>query len=149
MDRRLERNDFPTAVEDGVVRALLPRSRDSERPVPDELLVLGEWETPLSASLRRFRWGQGGTLELELYALIRYVEMPHDPPDVVVRLTDIESGRRFELPVQQAADPGATRYALMRWHNYDQGAFTVVVDAAELVSLSLSGAPLFGSSRSS
>ena len=46
-DRRLERNDFPTVVEDGVVYALLPLFRDSEHPVPDEMFVLGEWETPL------------------------------------------------------------------------------------------------------
>ena len=135
-DRRLERNDFPTAVEDGVVYALLSLFRNSERPVPDEMFVLGDWETPLAASLRRFRWHEGTTLELEINALIRYVAMPDDPPRVAVTLTDTESGQRLELPVQQWADTGVTRFAAMRWHNYDQGALTVLVDAAELVSLS-------------
>ncbi len=135
-NRRLERNDFPTTVEDGVVYAVLPVFRDSERSVPDEMFVLGEWETPLSASLRRFRWHEGGTLELHLHALIRYVAMPTDPPDVVVTLTDTESGQRIELPVRRTADPAVTRFATMRWHNYDQGALTVVVDVDELVSTS-------------
>ena len=138
-DRRLERNDFPTVVEDGVVYALLPRFRDSEHPVPDEMFVLGEWQTPVYSSVRRFRWQEDGTLELELHALIKYVAMPHDPPAVTVRLTETESGRRVELPVKQAADPGVTRFASMRWHNYDQGSLTVVVDATELVSLSTPG----------
>ncbi len=135
-NRRLERNDFLTTVEDGVVYAVLPLFRDSERSVPDEMFVLGEWETPLSASLRRFRWHEGGTLELHLHALIRYVAMPTDPPDVVVTLSDTESGQRVELPVRQSADPAVTRVATMRWHNYDQGALTVTVDVDELVSRS-------------
>ena len=65
--------------------------------------------------------------------------MPHEPPAAVVRLTDTESGRQVELPVRQAADMGVTRFAGMRWHNYDQGELTVLVDAAELVSLSQPG----------
>ncbi len=140
-DRRLERNDFPTVVDDGVVFAQLPLFRDAEHPVPDELFVLGEWETPLSASLRRYRWHDGVTLELELHALIRYVAMPHDPPDVVVRLRDTSSGRSVELSARQAADSGVTRFADMRWHNYDQGALTLAVDATELVALSAAGDP--------
>ena len=103
----------------------------------------------MSASLRRFRWLEGGTLELELHALIRYVAMPHDPPDVAVTLTDTESGRRVELPVRQSADPGVTRFASMRWHNYDQGALTVVVDVDRAgVDLDARGARPAGSSRS-
>ena len=141
-DRRLERNDFPTVVEDGVVYARLPLFRDPERPVPDEIFVLGDWETPLSASLRRFRWHEGAALELEIHALIRYVAMPDHPPVVVVTLTDVESGRRVELPVRQSADFAVTRFAAMRWHNYDQGALTVAVDAAELASLAPPGPPV-------
>ena len=107
--------------------------RDSERPVPDEMFVLGEWETPLYSSVRRFRWHEGGTLELELHALIKYVAMPHDPPAVTVRLTETESGRRRRAAgANRRPTPASPASPAMRWHNYDQGSLTVVVDATEL-----------------
>jgi CDP-glycerol glycerophosphotransferase len=131
-DRRFLRNDFPTVVEDGVVYAQLPFFRGSGDPVPDELFVLGEWETPLAASLRNIRWQDDGILELDVYALIRYVPMEHEPPRLTVRLVDPVSGRSVTPTIRQSVDSGVTRFGAMRWQNADQGAVTLVLDAAEL-----------------
>lgn len=135
-DRRIDRNDFPTVVEHGVVLARVLLFGDADRPVPDDLFALSDWETPLVTSLRSLRWVEENVLELDLHAFIRYLPMEHQYPTAEARLVDPVSGRQIHLPVRQRRDPGATRFGAMRWHNYDCGAMSVLVDTAELVSSS-------------
>ena len=134
-ERRLERNDFPTVVDGGVVLARLPTLRDPRRPVPDELLVLGPVETSLSTSVQRVRWREDDQLELVLFAMIRYVSVPHGPASVTAWLRDPDTGERFELVGEQFRDPGATRFGRMRWQNYDGAGLSVLVDVRRLAEL--------------
>ncbi len=131
-DRRLEKDDFCTRVESGVVSAEMPLRHDPD--MPSDLFELSPTETPLSASLRRLRWRSDDVVELDVFAVIRHLTMT-EAPEVSVRLADPVSGRRLDLAVQQRQDLEVNRFAALRWQDVSAGAFTVEVDAVKLVEI--------------
>lgn len=133
--RRLENGQFPTALGDGTVRALLPvvTGSTAEGPapdVPDWCVELDECATPLVASLRGARWVDGA-VQLDLFAFLRRVSFEEDPLTEVALVA--ADGRRVPLRVEQLREPAATRFGGSRFHDHDRGAVRATVEAPHLL----------------
>ncbi len=144
-DRRTELEEFvarrwfefdntPTDVRDGVVYAALPFYGDRSVGIPDSCFVMSEAETPLNVSLRAVRWCGSDTIELDVYAIVRFVAFDDEAPELEVAIVDQATQARTPLKVRGGVDPLVTRASGHRYQNYDRGAFTVTVDAAALAA---------------
>ena len=135
--RWFEQHGFPTEARDGVVYACLPPDQDDgqdgEVGVPDWLHQLTAAETGLVASLRRVRWLDDETLELEVFAFVSLVDLCEAAPRFSVWLVDSESGRRVGLRTEPGNDAEATRFGGHRYQNYDRGVFTATVHVGDLL----------------
>ncbi|HET8717124.1 MAG TPA: CDP-glycerol glycerophosphotransferase family protein [Nocardioidaceae bacterium] len=130
LDGRLHGPEVPTRVRDG--RVFADRERLGLPEPPDELLVpdpdlqLTATESPLVASLRRIRWTDDDTLELDVFAYARHVTSTGST--LAATLVD-DRGQRVPLGVRSAIDPAVDRFARERHTDHAHGAFTLQVQA--------------------
>ncbi|MGI8457405.1 MAG: CDP-glycerol glycerophosphotransferase family protein [Propionibacteriaceae bacterium] len=123
----------PTRVENGHVMADLPLIR--ARNCPDYCYELSVAETRLDACLREVRWTDDHRLLIRGWAFVRGVDLGDDPgngPEIIGRLTEVETGTVVELDVRPEVSPLANRWSGQRFADVSTGGFITTVDPAAL-----------------
>jgi CDP-glycerol glycerophosphotransferase (TagB/SpsB family) len=131
VETRFDEGHVATTVLDGTVRAAERPGGPSLAALPDWCLELHPDETPLRASLRRARWSDEVTLELELFAYVTRVGT--DGAEVAVQAwLETGGGERLALSPTLSEDPEVTRWARERFQGHDRGLVRVPVDVRQV-----------------
>ena len=130
LGRWLEEGQFPTRLcGDRVVADLRVPGDD----LPEEVLTLGPSETRLVTRLRRLRWIDASTLELEVLAHIPHVGS--DSAESSARLTLVgPNGAGVHVPVQHVVDPEANLRTGDRFADHSAGVLRGSVDVEGLLA---------------
>lgn len=130
---RFDEGQVPTTVREGTVRVAERPGGATLSGLPDWCLELHPEETPLRASLRRARWSDDTTLELELFACVARVGT--DDAEVAARVwLESESGERMPLSVTVSEDAEVNRWARERFEGHGRGVLRVLVDVRRVAA---------------
>lgn len=133
--RWLGDGQFRTRVRDGAVQAELPLP---DGLVPEDVLVLGTLESALVAELRGLRWVSDEILEVHVHAYVRGVAS--HPDDTSLEFTLVAADGRTSTPVvSQHSDPLVNVAAGERWVDHSWGAFTLRLEAGDLLRQARAG----------
>ena len=131
-ERRFEKADQRTEPQQGVIYGLLPFHDSNELHPPRQLYALSDRQTALRTSIRGKRWTAEGTLEIDAWAYVPYLDLTDVEPVITAHLVETTTGERHNIAVELRRDPMATRVAGQKYQNHDHAAFTVRIDAADL-----------------
>lgn len=130
--RAPEHDQLETVVRDGEVYGRFPFFEDDEVGVPDTMFMLTDRQTRLVSSLKRCVALSDGTVELDVWAYIRYVDMSAQPTQISASLVSAE-GARQPVPVEQVAEPYLTQAAGSKYHDYSAGHVRMRIDPRAVV----------------
>lgn len=124
----------PTTLLAGRLVADYPELAD----LPVELRQLGERQSALRVTLRRFWWSAPGTLELDLSAYVPYLDLRAVTSSAQVWWV-AGDGTRIELAARAYSDPEITRDAQPSAHCYDSSGLRLTVPVADLIARAADG----------
>ncbi len=130
--RWFEGGNHPTELVGGELRAVLPFYRAGLPGLDDDCFTMAEEETPLVVVLRGLAWSATGSLELDLYAYVDFLDQGDEVADVTVELVEAGAGRRVPLTVTPYVDSGVNMAAARRYQDYARSALRAELDPAAL-----------------